>query len=87
MAPQSPRTDALPAIRWLAAFEFGGDPMTIDPDAPVQELGADSLSFLKFYYELEEHFDIDISREEVMNVRTLRELAVLVDRQLSVTRR
>ena len=86
MPEPSRPSDTVVAVRWLAAYQFGGNPMTIDPDAPVQELGADSLGFLKFYYELEEHFGVSISREEVTNVRTLRELAELIDRQLSTSR-
>jgi acyl carrier protein len=71
--------ETLNAIKELAAKQFGGEPDLIDETAPVDRLGIDSLGFLEFLFELEDHFDISIPQERVVNVRTLNELAVVID--------
>ena len=48
--------DTLHTIRSLAAAQFGGDADAIDVDAPVDQLGIDSLGFLEFLFELEDKF-------------------------------
>ena len=70
----------LARIRDLAAKQFGGDPQAIDPDAPVESLGADSIGYLEFLFELEDAFGISIDQDEAKDIHTLRALCVLVDR-------
>ena len=71
--------DTLARIKELAAKQFGGEPDTIDENAPVDKLGIDSLGFLEFLFELEDKFGVSIPQEAVANVKTLRELATAVD--------
>lgn len=71
--------DTLTTITEVAAKQFGGDAQTIDPDATVDQLGIDSLGFLEFLFELEDKLAIPIPQEAVTNVRTLRELATVID--------
>jgi acyl carrier protein len=71
--------DTLLSIKELAAKQFGGDANDIDIDAPVVQLGIDSLGFLEFLFELEDKLGISIPQESVTNVKTLRELADVVD--------
>lgn len=71
--------DTLSSITEVAAKQFGGDAQTIDPDATVDQLGIDSLGFLEFLFELEDKLGIPIPQEAVTNVRTLRELATVID--------
>ena len=71
--------ETLLTIKTLAAKQFGADPATIDVDLPVQQLGADSLGFLEFLFELEDQFGVPIPQESVVNVKTLRELATVID--------
>lgn len=66
-------------IKELAAKQFGGDAGAIDEDAPVDQLGIDSLGFLEFLFELEDKLGISIPQESVTGVRTLRELASVID--------
>lgn len=70
--------DTLLSIKELAAKQFGGDANAIDIDAPVDQLGIDSLGFLEFLFELEDKLGISIPQESVANVKTLRELADVV---------
>jgi acyl carrier protein len=77
--------DTLTRIKELAATQFGGSTDAIDVDAPVNQLGIDSLGFLEFLFELEDKFGFPIPQEAVANVKTLRELATAID-GLSVSR-
>lgn len=71
--------DTLSAIKELAAKQFGGEAESVDADAPVDQLGIDSLGFLEFLFELEDKFGISIPQDSVAGVRTLRELAAVID--------
>lgn len=71
--------DTLLVIKELAAKQFGGEPDSVDADAPVDQLGIDSLGFLEFLFELEDRFGIPIPQDSVGGVRTLRDLAGVVD--------
>lgn len=77
--------ETLARIKELAAKQFGGEPDAIDENAPVDQLGIDSLGFLEFMFELEDAFGFPIPQESVAHVRTLRELAMAVD-ELIVTK-
>ena len=46
--------NTLSTIKELAATQFGGEPDAIDENAPVDQLGIDSLGFLEFLFELED---------------------------------
>jgi acyl carrier protein len=46
-------------------------------------LGADSLRFLELTLVLEEHFDIDISDEDAVKIRTVQDAIDSVQRHLS----
>jgi acyl carrier protein len=72
--------DTLETIKELAARQFGiEDPATIDVNVPVDQLGADSLGFLEFLFELEDRFKMPIPQEAVVNVKTLSDLAGVID--------
>ena len=71
--------DTLAVLKELAAKQFGGEPESIDENAPVDKLGIDSLGFLEFLFELEDRLGISIPQENVANVRTLNELAAVID--------
>jgi acyl carrier protein len=71
--------DTLTRIKELAAKQFGGEPDAIDENAPVDQLGIDSLGFLEFLFELEDKFGISIPQESVADVKTLAELATAID--------
>jgi acyl carrier protein len=76
--------DTLAAIKEVAAKQFGREPDSIDENTPVDQLGIDSLGFLEFLFELEDRFGFPIPQENVANVRTLRELAVVIDALIAV---
>jgi len=71
--------DTITRIKTLAAEQFGGDAESIDVDKPVDQLGIDSLGFLEFLFELEDRVAISIPTDAVAQVKTLRELATVID--------
>ena len=71
--------DTLDRIKELAANQFGGEATAIDENAPVDQLGIDSLGFLEFLFELEDKLGISIPQESVAHVKTLAELATAID--------
>jgi acyl carrier protein len=72
--------EILSELKDLAAKQFDGDAASIDVDAPVDKLGIDSLGFLEFLFEAEDRFGVSIPQDEVAGVKTLRELAALIER-------
>ena len=66
--------DTLGRIRQLAAKEFSINTEGLDPNAPLDTLGIDSLSFIEFMFKVEEEFGVSVSDEELKNIKTLADL-------------
>lgn len=71
--------DTLQTIKELAATQFGAAVDAVDESASVDKLGIDSLGFLEFMFEVEDKFGVSVPQESLSGVRTLKELAVVVD--------
>lgn len=66
--------DTLGRIRELAAKEFSINPDGLDPSAPLDTLGIDSLSFIEFMFKVEEEFSVSVSDEDLKSIKTLADL-------------
>ena len=66
--------ETLARIKALAAKEFSIDPDGLDPHAPLDSLGIDSLSFIEFMFKVEEEFGVSVSDEDLKSIRTLGDL-------------
>jgi len=66
--------DTLARIRQLAATEFSINPDGLDPAAPLDALGIDSLSFIEFMFKVEEEFGVSVSGEDLKAIKTLADL-------------
>ena len=66
--------DTLARIRELAAREFSINPESLDPKAPLDSLGIDSLSFIEFMFKIEEEFGVSVSDEDLKAIKTLSDL-------------
>lgn len=66
--------DTLARIKDMAAKEFSIDPAAMDPAAPLDTLGIDSLSFIEFMFKVEEEFGISVSDEDLRSIKTLADL-------------
>jgi acyl carrier protein len=64
----------LDRIRELAAKEFSLDTGKLDPKAPLDTLGIDSLSFIEFMFKVEEEFGVSVSDEDLKGIKTLGDL-------------
>ena len=63
--------DTLERLKALAAREFSIDPASLDPAAPLETLGIDSLSFIDFMFKVEAEFGVSVSDEDLKDIRTL----------------
>ncbi len=66
--------DTLARITELAAKEFAIDSGGLDPAAPLEKLGIDSLCFIEFMFKVEDEFGVSVSDEELKNIRSVAEL-------------
>ena len=66
--------DTLARIKDLAAKEFSIDPKGLDPAAPLDTLGVDSLSFIEFMFKIEEEFGVSVSDDDLKSIKTLADL-------------
>ena len=66
--------DTLARIKDMAAKEFSIDPGGLDPAAPLDTLGVDSLSFIEFMFKIEEEFGVSVSDEDLRSIKTLADL-------------
>ena len=66
--------DTLARIKDLAAKEFSIDANGLDPGAPLDTLGIDSLGFIEFMFKVEEEFGVSVSDEELKAIKTLADL-------------
>ena len=66
--------DTLVRSREMAAKEFSIDPAGLDPNAPLDSLGVDSLSFIEFMFKIEEEFGVSVSDEDLKSIKTLADL-------------
>jgi acyl carrier protein len=73
--------DTLSRIKELAAKELSLDAAKIDPDAPLDALGVDSLSFIEFMFKVEEEFGVTVSDEDLRKIKCFADL----ERQLSAS--
>ena len=64
----------LARIQDLAAKEFSIDPTSLDPQAQLDTLGIDSLSFIEFMFKVEEEFGVSVSDESLKGIKTLADL-------------
>lgn len=66
--------DTIARIKELAAKEFSLEPARLDPAAPLDTLGIDSLSFIEFMFKIEEEFGVSVSDQDLKSIRTLGDL-------------
>jgi acyl carrier protein len=66
--------ETLARIKALAAKEFSLDPGGLDPNASLDALGIDSLSFIEFMFKVEEAFEVSVSDDDLKDIRTLADL-------------
>ena len=66
--------DTLSRIKELAANELSLDAAKLDPSAPLESLGVDSLSFIEFMFKVEEEFGVTVSDEDLRKIKCFADL-------------
>ena len=66
--------DTLARIKDLAIKELSLDPGKIDPNAPLADLGVDSLTFIEFMFKVEDEFGVTVSDEDLRNIKCFADL-------------
>lgn len=66
--------DTIARIKQLAIEEFSLDPDALDPKAPLDQLGIDSLSFIEFMFKVEDEFGVKVSDEDLRGIKCLADL-------------
>jgi len=64
----------LDRIKELATKELSLDPAKIDANAPLADLGVDSLSFIEFMFKVEDEFGVTVSDEDLRNIKCFGDL-------------
>ena len=70
--------DTIARIRQLAIEEFSLDADKLDPNAPLDQVGIDSLAFIEFMFKIEEEFGIKVSDDELRGVKCFADLEKLL---------
>lgn len=72
-------SQTLAALQALIHDKFDVALETIDPDAPFASYQLDSLTVAELMFEIDDAFHVTVPDDAVTTVRTLRELAALID--------
>ena len=74
-----PTMDSIGLIREFLHDRLGITPDSVIPEAPLDDLGVDSLMLLELMFEFEDRFGITLSKD-LKSPKTVGEMAVLMDR-------
>jgi acyl carrier protein len=66
--------DTFTRIKQLAAQELSVDPDALDPKAPLDQLGIDSLTFIEFMFKVEDEFGIKVSDDDLRGIKCFADL-------------
>ena len=66
--------DTLARIKDLAVAELALEPGKLDPNAPLDSLGIDSLTFIEFMFRVEEEFGVKVSDNDLRSIKCLADL-------------
>jgi acyl carrier protein len=64
----------LDRIKDLAIKELSLDPAKIDANAPLADLGVDSLTFIEFMFKVEDEFGVTVSDEDLRSIKCFADL-------------
>jgi acyl carrier protein len=77
--------DTLARIKDLAVRELSLDADRIDPNAPLADIGVDSLTFIEFMFKVEDEFGVKVSDEDLRGIKCLADLERHVVASLQAT--
>ena len=68
----------LPRLRALLVKDYKLDPATLDPDAPLADLGIDSLGVAELMFNIEDEFKVTIPGDPVA-LKTIGDVVAYID--------
>lgn len=72
--------NALQIIRDFLNDQYGIPPETITPETSLDKIGIDSLMFFDLVFEFEAKLGVQVTNEEIADLKTIGELMALVDK-------
>jgi len=75
--------DTLARIKDLAVKELSLDPAKMDPNAPLADLGIDSLTFIEFMFKVEDEFGVKVTDDQLRGVKCFADLERLLAAELA----
>jgi acyl carrier protein len=75
----------LPRLRALLVKDYKLDPDALDPDAPLAELGIDSLGVAELMFNIEDEFKVTIPGDPVA-LKTIGDVVGYIDSLIAVQR-
>ncbi len=67
----------------MAARRSGAENVAAGPDTPLDQLGIDSLGLAELMFDIDDEFGIEITDEQMLQVKLVSDLVALIERQLS----
>ena len=64
----------LDRIKDLAIKELALDPAKLDANAPLADLGVDSLTFIEFMFKVEDEFGVTVSDDDLRKIKCFADL-------------
>jgi acyl carrier protein len=77
--------ETLERIKNLAIKELSLDASKLDANAPLADLGVDSLTFIEFMFKVEDEFGVKVSDEDLRGIKCLADLERHVAASLQAT--
>jgi len=77
--------DTLSRIKDLAVKELSLDAGKIDPNAPLADIGVDSLTFIEFMFKVEDEFGVKVSDDDLRSIKCLADLERHIAASLQAT--
>lgn len=77
--------DTLARIKDLAVKELSLDAGKIDPNAPLADLGVDSLTFVEFMFKVEDEFGVKVSDDDLRSIKCFADLERHIAASLQAT--
>ncbi|HUN69268.1 MAG TPA: phosphopantetheine-binding protein [Burkholderiales bacterium] len=66
--------DTLARIKHLAVKELSLDADKLDPNAPLDQIGMDSLTLIEFMFKVEDEFGVKVSDEDLRGIKCFADL-------------
>ena len=82
-APITATKDQIQTTIFTALEQFGAEPSAVRTDATLEELDVDSLDLVELAQVIEDEYKVEVTSQDVQNVKTVGDVIDLVASRLS----